>query len=140
MDKIDHQILDELRRNARIPVTQLSEKTGRSRTAVQARIDKMEHQEKILGYTIREASVHSDRAIGSIILVSLSVRKESEAFMDTARSIPEVISCHGVAGDPAFALILARVNEQRMKEIVEKIYETEGVSKTETILSMFQVF
>lgn len=140
MDTIDDRIMNELRLNARIPITELSKKIGRSRTAVQARIDKLEREGKITGYTIRETSAHAEDAVGFIVLVWLSVRKEVDDFMAVTREIPEVLSCHGVSGDPSFALIVRRVDNDRMLEIVEKVIEAKGVTKTETILSMFQAF
>ena len=53
-DKIDEQILEELRRDSRVPITDLSRKVNRSRTAVQARLSRLEQSQQILGYTIKE--------------------------------------------------------------------------------------
>ena len=52
-DEIDEQILEALRRDSRLPVTNLSRKVGRSRTAVQARLSRLEQDQQILGYTIK---------------------------------------------------------------------------------------
>ena len=55
-DKIDEQILEELRRDSRVPITDLSRKVNRSRTAVQSRLSRLEQSQQILGYTIKEPS------------------------------------------------------------------------------------
>lgn len=42
MDKFDHQIIDLLRQNARLSITEISEQVNLSRSAVTARIKKLE--------------------------------------------------------------------------------------------------
>ena len=72
-DKIDEQILEALRRDSRLPVTNLSRKVGRSRTAVQARLSRLEQDQQILGYTIKEPSTLETDGIGAT---------ETMAFLD----------------------------------------------------------
>lgn len=50
MDKFDHKIVDLLRHNARLSVTEIADKVNLSRSAVTARIRKLEHDKVILGY------------------------------------------------------------------------------------------
>lgn len=50
MDKFDHKIIDILRHNARLSVTEIAEKVNLSRSAVTARIRKLENDKVILGY------------------------------------------------------------------------------------------
>lgn len=48
MDKFDHQIIDLLRQNARLSITEISEQVSLSRSAVTARIKKLENDQVIL--------------------------------------------------------------------------------------------
>lgn len=48
MDKFDHQIIDLLRQNARLSITEISEQVNLSRSAVTARIKKLEKDQVIL--------------------------------------------------------------------------------------------
>lgn len=79
--QVDDKILAELREDARIPITTLSERVGRSRTAVQARVHKMEQEKRILRYTIDEPGFTKDSDIGAIIQISLKVRNKSEELL-----------------------------------------------------------
>jgi DNA-binding Lrp family transcriptional regulator len=49
LDAIDRTLLNELRENARCPMALLARKVGLSRTAVQARITRLERDKVIVG-------------------------------------------------------------------------------------------
>src|SRR3989338_5766141 len=51
IDKIDRRILYELDKNARIPETRLAKLVGRSKESVRYRINKLEKDKVILGFT-----------------------------------------------------------------------------------------
>jgi len=137
LDSIDKEILKELRVDARIPVTVLAERVGRSRAAVQARLDKLENSGAIRGYTIVEApDPHSCQQTGAIVSVSVAVRSDANGLVDVFQKIPEVFSCMSVTGESAFVLLIARCSPDRLKEVVELIYETKGVTKTDTVISL----
>ena len=78
-DEIDEQILEALRRDSRLPVTNLSRKVGRSRTAVQARLSRLEQDQQILGYTIKEPSTLETDGIGAIVMITMEIRSKGEA-------------------------------------------------------------
>ncbi|MCT6593227.1 winged helix-turn-helix transcriptional regulator, partial [Pantoea dispersa] len=52
LDGIDQRILSELTKNARVPHAELAGKVLLSRNAVRQRIDRMERQGYIQGYTV----------------------------------------------------------------------------------------
>ena len=49
----DQQLLSLLRENARAPTAELARRLGLSRTTVQSRIERLERQGVITGYTVR---------------------------------------------------------------------------------------
>jgi len=140
LDTIDERILCELRGNSKVPVTTLAKIVGRSRTAVQARINQLEASGKIKHYTI----VESDRAeapeFGSIILVTVSVISQSGNLIKTIRQMPDVISCHGISGSSSYALFIRRSDSDNLAQISRRLYKLDGVTKTETIISLEKVF
>lgn len=50
LDRIDHAILRELQKNARLTITELASRVGLSKTPCQLRMKKLEEQGYILGY------------------------------------------------------------------------------------------
>lgn len=139
-DKIDEQILETLRRDSRTPITELAKKVGRSRTAIQARLSKLERAQLILGYTIKEPSIVETDGVGAIVLVSMEVRNKGDSAAREFATIPEIATCMRIVGDHDFALIVKPIEKPRLNFLLERIYMIDGVKGTETILSLSKEF
>ena len=139
-DKIDEQILEALRRDSRVPVTDLSRKVGRSRTAVQARLSRLEQTQQILGYTIKEPSTVETGGIGAIVLINMEIRSKGEAAAREFATMPEVASCLRIVGDHDFALLINPIVKPRLNLVLEQIYKIDGVKRTETIMALSKEF
>ena len=139
-DKIDEQILEALRRDSRVPVTDLSRKVGRARTAVQARLSRLEQTQQILGYTIKEPSTVETGGIGAIVLINMEIRSKGEAAAREFATMPEVASCLRIVGDHDFALLINPIEKPRLNLVLEQIYKIDGVKRTETIMALSKEF
>jgi Lrp/AsnC family leucine-responsive transcriptional regulator len=139
-DKIDEQILEALRRDSRVPVTDLSRKVGRSRTAVQARLSRLEQTQQILGYTIKEPSTVETGGIGAIVLINMEIRSKGEAAAREFATMPEVASCLRIVGNHDFALLINPIEKPRLNLVLEQIYKIDGVKRTETIMALSKEF
>lgn len=138
--KIDEAILTELRRDCRVTVAHLAKLVGRSRTAVRARIAKLENQGHILRYTIEEPDRAREGGVGAIVMVAVTDYRQSAQLISLLHSMPEVLSCFGVAGEYDFALLMARIDNASLQRILERILKLEIVSKTTTSLALYQEF
>ena len=139
-DKIDEQILEALRRDSRVPVTDLSRKVGRSRTAVQARLSRLEQTQQILGYTIKEPSTVETGGIGAIVLINMEIRSKGEAAAREFATMPEVASCLRIVGDHDFALLINPIKKPRLNFVLEQIYKIDGIKRTKTIMALSKEF
>jgi len=139
-DQIDEKILAALRQDARLPITDLALKVGRSRTAVQARIARLERDGRILRYTIDEAGHTRDSDVGAVVMISVHIRNRSGELLTQLRAMPNVIGCYGIAGEFDFVLLLARMNGAELREHLERIYCLEAVRKTQTHLALYREF
>lgn len=139
IDGIDKEILRSLMQNARKPVLEIARKIGISGAAIHQRLRKLEASglidssiliinPKILGYkTMAFVGVHLDKAVSN----PQAVRQLKE--------IPEVIECHYTTGNwSIFIKILCKDNEHLMKVLNKNIQAIEGVSRTETFISLEQ--
>ena len=101
LDKIDLKILKLLQQNARIPMTELSEKVGLSTTPVTERVKRLERDNIISGYHARL----NPHAIGQSLLVFVEIKLRSKSgniFEDFRREvtrIPQILECHLVSGE-----------------------------------------
>jgi len=69
VDAIDEKIVAELTRNARVSYAELAGKVLLSRNAVQQRIERLERQGHIAGYTIVRAGDDTGDVVSALVLV-----------------------------------------------------------------------
>ena len=83
---------------------------------------------KILGFkTVAFIGIYLDKAM-----------RNPEA-VNQLKNIPEVIECHYTTGNwSIFAKLLCKDNEHLMELLNKKIQSVEGVSRTETFISLQQ--
>ena len=119
------------------PHSSPSKSQGISGAAVHQRLKKLEKAEvvsgskiilnpKVLGYkTVAFIGIYLDKAM-----------RNPEAVKQL-KNIPEVIECHYTTGNwSIFAKLLCRDNEHLMELLNKKIQSVEGVSRTETFISL----
>ena len=137
VDGIDKIIIKKLLQDARTPIQVIASVAGISGAAVHQRLKKLERANvisgsqiilnpKILGFkTVAFIGVYLDKAI-----------RNPEAVKQL-KNIPEVIECHYTTGNwSIFAKLLCRDNEHLMELLNKNIQSVEGVSRTETFISL----
>ncbi len=137
VDGIDKIIIKNLLQDARTPIQVISSVAGISGAAVHQRLKKLEKANvisgsqiilnpKILGFkTVAFIGIYLDKAI-----------RNPEAVKQL-KNIPEVIECHYTTGNwSIFAKLLCRDNEHLMELLNKNIQSVEGVSRTETFISL----
>lgn len=139
IDGIDKEILRFLLEDARRPVLEIARKIGISGAAIHQRMRKLESSglitgskfiinPKVLGYTtMAYIGIYLDKAMSNPLAV-----KELE-------KIPEVLECHYTTGNWSILIkVLCRDNEHLMHVLNRNIQQIEGVSRTETLISLDQ--
>ncbi len=139
LDGIDKEILRSLMENARKPILEIARKVGVSGAAIHQRLRKLEASgliagskfiidPKVLGYkTMAFVGVYLDKAVSNPKAVS------------QLQEIPEVIECHYTTGNwSIFIKILCKDNEHLMNVLNKDIQAIDGVSRTETFISLNQ--
>ena len=139
IDGLDKLILKALMINARKSIKEIAKTVGISGAAVHQRLKKLEKTNlisgsqliinpKVLGYkTMAFIGIYLDKAIRN----PDSVRQ--------LEKIPEVIECHYTTGNWSILIkILCEDNQHLMNVLNHKIQTIEGVSRTETFISLDQ--
>ena len=137
LDGIDKIIIKHLLDEARTPIQILAKACGISGAAIHQRLKKLENTEvisgsqiilnpKVLGFnTIAFIGIYLDKAI-----------RNPEAVQQL-KNIPEVVECHYTTGNwSIFVKLLCRDNEHLMQLLNKNIQSIEGVSRTETFISL----
>ena len=101
MDRIDQKILLELQADARLSIVELSRRVGLTKTPCAERVRRLEKTGVIRGY---HAALDPDAVgAGHIVVVQVLLTSTTEhdlrRFNEAVRRIPEIESCHMIAGD-----------------------------------------
>ncbi len=139
IDGIDKKILRFLMQDARKPILEIARNVGISGAAIHQRLRKLEKSgliagskfminPKVLGYTtMAYIGIFLDKAMSNPRAV-----KELE-------KIPEVLECHYTTGNWSILIkVLCKDNEHLMQLLNKNIQQIEGVSRTETFISLDQ--
>lgn len=139
IDGIDKQILRALMKDARTPILEIARNVGISGAAIHQRLRKLEKSKlisgsefvinpKVLGYTTM--------AFVGIYLVKAMNNPD---VVKQLQKIPEVLECHYTTGNWSILIkIICKDNEHLMYVLNKKIQTIQGVSRTETFISLQQ--
>jgi DNA-binding Lrp family transcriptional regulator len=129
MDAIDEQLLAALRDNARASTARLARLVGRSRTSVQSRLERLERDGVIVGYSVRVAPEHELGAVRAHVMIKVGP-KEARAVTAALRAIPQVRVLHSVSGDVDLIAVAATGSVSEMDEVIDRIGALDGVERT----------
>ncbi|HBU79236.1 MAG TPA: transcriptional regulator [Muricauda sp.] len=139
IDGIDKKILRYLMEDARKPILEIARNIGISGAAIHQRLRKLESSglisgskfvinPKVLGYsTMAYIGIYLDKAM------------TNPKAVKQLKDIPEVLECHYTTGNWSILIkVLCQDNEHLMQVLNKKIQQIEGVSRTETFISLDQ--
>ncbi|PKP44224.1 MAG: transcriptional regulator [Bacteroidetes bacterium HGW-Bacteroidetes-13] len=139
IDGIDKEILRSLTEDARKPILEIARKMNVSGAAIHQRLRKLEASGLIKGSRL----ILNTKVLGYSTLAYVGI------FLDKASSnpdavrqlkkIPEVLECHYTTGNWSILIkIICRDNEHLMQLLNHQIQSIDGVSRTETFISLEQ--
>ena len=137
IDKLDREILEILMKDAKVPYTDIAKRLIVSPGTIHVRMKRMERRGIVMGTTLilDPAKIGYDlTAFVGIYLIKGSVYKE---VIDQIDNIPEIIEAHYTTGEYSiFAKVICK-NTDHLREVInEKLQPVDGVSRTETIISL----
>ncbi|MFI6937265.1 Lrp/AsnC family transcriptional regulator [Streptomyces sp. NPDC050287] len=139
MDAVDEKIIAELTRNARISHSELAGKVLLSRNAVRQRIERLERQGHIAGYTIVRAGDDTGNVVSALVLVYRQDRMRGGDVLAALKRVPEVVICEILSGDFDIVVRLEAASLERIRGIWEDIAKMPGVRDTVTALTLSSV-
>ena len=139
IDGIDKEILRDLMLDARKPILQIANKIGISGAAIHQRLKKLEDSGVISGSKL----ILNNKVLGyktmAFIGVYLEKASSNAEAVKELKKIPEVLECHYTTGNWSILIkIICRDNEHLMHLLNQKIQPINGVSRTETYISLEQ--
>ncbi|WGD34599.1 winged helix-turn-helix transcriptional regulator [Olleya sp. YS] len=136
LDEIDHQILDMLIENTRVPFTDIAKKLLISAGTVHVRVKKMEDAGIIKGSSLTLDYKKLGYSFIAYVGVFLQNTSRTAFVLERINEIPYVTVAHVTTGKfNVFCKIRAR-NTEHAKDVIFMLDDIEGVYRTETMISL----
>lgn len=139
LDRIDLRILREIQKNARITIAELSRRVHLTKTPCAERLRRLEAAGVISGYFARLNPAVVDA--GHITMVQVQLRgttsDELEAFNAAVARVPEIQSCHMIAGGYDYLLKVRTSSIEAYRQVLGAVIsKLPGVMQTHTYVVM----
>jgi|TARA_X000000950_G_scaffold283639_1_gene384909 Lrp/AsnC family transcriptional regulator for asnA, asnC and gidA len=136
LDEVDHQILDILIDNTRIPFTDIAKKLLISAGTVHVRVKKMEEAGLIKGSTLNLDYVKLDYSFIAYVGIFLEKNRMTEKVLTDLKAIPYVTVAHITTGRFNIFCKVRAKDTKSAKDIIFLIDDISGVQRTETMISL----
>ena len=136
LDEIDHQILDMLIDNTRVPFTDIAKKLLISAGTVHVRVKKMEDAGIIKGSSLTLDYNKLGYPFIAYVGVFLQNTSQTKFVLERLNAIPYVTVAHITTGKFNIFCKLRAKNTQHAKDVIFMIDDIEGVYRTETMISL----
>ena len=136
LDETDHSILDMLIENTRTPFTDIAKKLKISAGTVHVRVKKMEEGGIITGSSLTIDYKKLGYSFIAYVGVFLHKTSQTQFVLERIAEIPYVTVAHVTTGKFNIFCKIRAKNTTQAKEIIYMIDDIEGVTRTETMISL----
>jgi DNA-binding Lrp family transcriptional regulator len=140
IDEIDERIVALLRENARRSFQDIGERVSLSAPAVKRRVDRLEAEGVIRGYTVTIEPTAFGWHSHAFVELYCDGRMAGAEVSAAVSKHPEVEGAYTVAGSPSAILHVRATDTQHLEQALERIRETGGVTRTETQVVLSTLF
>lgn len=133
LDKLDHDLIALLRKDARAPAAVLAKQLKASRSTVQNRIVRLQRAGVLLGFTVRLASEQAGHPVRAI--TQIEVRGGAGDKVITAlKRLPEVVSVYSTNGRWDLVAEVRVADLAGFDHALRQMRDIDGIAASETSL------
>ncbi|MFP7671759.1 Lrp/AsnC family transcriptional regulator [Marivita sp. S0852] len=139
LDRFDRAILQEMARDGRISIVDLSKRIGLSKSPTQARLRRLEEAGAIQGYRAMLDPIRLGLDHIAFVEVKLTHTRETAiaAFNEAIAKIPEIEQAHLIAGNFDYLLKVRTANMREYRQVLaDKISTLPHIAATSTYVAM----
>jgi Lrp/AsnC family leucine-responsive transcriptional regulator len=134
LDELDQEILELLRANGRATLAEIGERVGLSSPAVKRRIDRLQRERVILGFTALVDDAKLGRPLQAFTELRFAGDTKVADIAGVARDLDEVQAVFTLAGDPD-AVVWLRVRDTRhLTQTIDRLRRSGKVTGTKTLM------
>jgi DNA-binding Lrp family transcriptional regulator len=135
----DQALLNLLKTNARVSISELARELGISRTTVQQRIQRLEENQIIDGYTIRMGNAAQRSRIQAHTNISIEANA-SKSIVEILEKIPVIETLYTVSGKIDLIAIINVTSAGELDQYLDQVSAIQGVKSTETAIVLTTKF
>lgn len=125
----DDQLINLLRENGRMNVAEISRRMCVSRTAAQMRLQKLERNETIKGYSVELSNQYLKSRVRALVMIKFPPSKRSQIEANLA-SITHVTSLYSISGSFDLAGIVSASDMESLDAVIDRIGCIKGIDET----------
>ncbi len=133
MDDLDRNLITLLRHDCRRPVSDLAALLKVSRATVRARLDRLERDGEIIGYTVVLRVDSQPAAVRAITLIAVEGRRAGDVI-DALKGFAEITSVHTTVGAWDIVAELSAGSLPELDDLLRRVRLVPGVTTSETHL------
>ena len=135
MDDLDRNILALLRADARLSLATLARRLKVARSTIQARLERLETNGTIAGYTLKLGEGADPNRLRATVLLTIEPRTQA-ALLTRLKSISEVERVFTTSGRVDLLLQIACPNTQVLDQVLDQIGAMTGVHSSESLIHL----
>jgi len=128
LDPIDEKLIGLLSTNARMTLTALAHAIPLSRTAVQARIAKLEREGVILGYRAVLGKPAERKKLGAVLNLVFS-RRPCAPVVEMFRHWPQIEAYYSLTGPMDGLAIVKVLDSEELSQLINRLSALPGVAQ-----------
>lgn len=129
MDELDRRLLELLMANSRASITSLSAQLGVARATVQERMQRLEREGPVRGYTVRLAPEYTRGRIAAHVMIAADPKKQA-ALTRALQKLPAVRTLRTISGQYDLIAEVQEDSTGALDACIDAIGELDGVERT----------
>lgn len=137
LDDIDLKILDLLLLDGRMSHTAIGKETDLSGPSVYARVQRLEREGIIRGYTALLAPEKVGRGLAAFVRIRTQTPGyNDEAFEGFIQNEDQIVECHDIDGEDCYILKVRTASTQSLQKLLTTIRSFPGITRTVTTIAL----
>ncbi|MEI4488191.1 Lrp/AsnC family transcriptional regulator [Frigidibacter sp. MR17.14] len=135
MDELDRALVAQLSADARVSLAVLARRLKVARSTVQARLERLEANGTIAGYTVKLGEAARQGRIRATVLLTIEPRSQG-AILARLKAIPEVERIHTTSGRVDLLLQVTAGSTMALDAVLDQLGEMAGVRASESLIHL----
>lgn len=144
IDQTDHKIIQLLRENARMSLSEIGNRTSLSTPAVSNRVQRLQEQGIIKGYTVILDTQSLNKQLVCYCQLFLQSKQKTsvQAFLDIIKNEADIWEAYCISGDYEYLLKIVTASPQSLEAVLARIRSQLPAIKTKSsvVLSSLKEF